>query len=95
MANSDLDFETPTTGTLLAIQNMTWGGKSGFQTRPVKPITITEPDLQDGAVFASSGFDDVDDPQGTMGVQHFERGLMWAEQVVHTCVFGFADLEEE
>ncbi|KAJ9618797.1 hypothetical protein H2204_012929 [Knufia peltigerae] len=79
VANSDLDFETPTTGTLLAIQNMTWGGLLGFQNKPVKPITIMEPDLQYEAIFASSGFDDVDDPQGTMGVQHFERGLMWAE----------------
>ncbi|ETI22932.1 hypothetical protein G647_04726 [Cladophialophora carrionii CBS 160.54] len=79
ISNSDLDFETPTTGTQLAIQNMTWGGKLGFQTKPSKPITITEPDLQYEAVFTSSGFDDVDDPQGTMGVQHFERGLMWAQ----------------
>ncbi|KAJ9612602.1 hypothetical protein H2200_004199 [Cladophialophora chaetospira] len=79
VSNSDLQYETPTTGTLLAIQNMTWGGKLGFQAKPSKPIYITEPDLQYEAVFAASGFDDVDDPQGTIGVQHFERGLMWAE----------------
>ncbi|KAF8848285.1 alpha/beta-hydrolase [Acephala macrosclerotiorum] len=49
----------------LAIQNMTWNGKLGFQSRPATPIFITLPDLEYEA--------------GMMGVQHFERGLMWAE----------------
>lgn len=58
---------------------MTWGGKLGFQTAPSTPIVITLPDLQYGSLFVEEGFGSVDNPQGTMGVQHFERGLMWAE----------------
>ena len=30
----DLDFLLPTNGTLLALQNVTWGGKRGFEARP-------------------------------------------------------------
>jgi carboxypeptidase D len=48
-----------TNGTLLAIQNMTWNGKLGFQKRPVTPIKIPS--------------------DGDWGIQHYERGLMWAE----------------
>ncbi|KAI9642591.1 hypothetical protein NHQ30_009396 [Ciborinia camelliae] len=79
ISNAALDFEILTNGTLLAIQNMTWGGKLGFQTKPATPIVITLPDLQYGHLFIDEGFGPVDEPQGTMGVQHFERGLMWAE----------------
>lgn len=79
IANGNLDYEILTNGTLLAIQNMTWGGKLGFQEKPEKPIVITLPDLQYGSLFIEEGFGPVDEPQGTMGVQHFERGLMWAE----------------
>ena len=66
-------------GTILAIQNMTWGGLQGFQSAPNKTINIKIPDIQYQEVFVSSGFDGFDSPQGIMGVQHFERGLMWAE----------------
>ncbi|RAL58922.1 hypothetical protein DID88_009213 [Monilinia fructigena] len=79
IANGALDFEILTNGTLLAIQNMTWGGKLGFQEQPTTPIVITLPDLQYGSLFLSEGFGQIDEPQGTMGVQHYERGLMWAE----------------
>ncbi|KAM3087816.1 hypothetical protein ACMFMG_001886 [Clarireedia jacksonii] len=79
IANGNLDFEIITNGTLLAIQNMTWGGILGFEERPSKPIVITLPDLQYGEVFDENGLGGMDAFQGTMGVQHFERGLMWAE----------------
>ncbi|KAE8451965.1 hypothetical protein EG329_002129 [Mollisiaceae sp. DMI_Dod_QoI] len=79
LANADLDMEIITNGTLLSIQNMTWGGKLGFQTKPDKPIVITLPDLQYGDTFAQNGMPGQDNQQGTMGIQHFERGLMWAE----------------
>jgi carboxypeptidase D len=69
----------PTNGTLLAIQNMTWGGKLGFQSPPSTPIVIGLPDLQYAATFEANGSPGFEDPQGTMGVQHFERGLMWAQ----------------
>jgi carboxypeptidase D len=80
VSNAQLDFVIITDGTLLAIQNMTWAGKLGFETKPEAPIVITLPDLQYQQVFVDNGYDfGVEDPQGTMGVQHFERGLMWAE----------------
>ncbi|KUJ21116.1 alpha/beta-hydrolase [Mollisia scopiformis] len=79
IANADLDMEIITNGTLLAIQNMTWGGKLGFQNQPNRSIVIELPDLQYGDTFASNGMPGMDNPQGMMGIQHFERGLMWAE----------------
>ena len=79
VANGDLDLEILTNGTLLSIQNMTWHGKMGFQSKPSKPIIIKEPDLEYEQVFDANGFEGYDDPQGTMGIQHYERGLMWAE----------------
>jgi carboxypeptidase D len=59
VANGDLDLIIITNGTLLAIQNMTWGGAQGFQSAPSTPINIPS--------------------EGIMGVQHYERGLMWGE----------------
>jgi carboxypeptidase D len=79
VANGDLDFIIITNGTLLAIQNMTWNGKLGFQEKPSTPILITEPDLAYEAIFDANWYNGWDDPQGTLGIQHFERGLLWAE----------------
>jgi carboxypeptidase D len=79
IANGDLDMIILTNGTLLSIQNMTWNGKMGFQEQPSTPIIITLPDLQYGSTFMSEGYGDIENPQGTMGVQHYERGLMWAQ----------------
>ncbi|KKK15424.1 hypothetical protein P175DRAFT_0484905 [Aspergillus ochraceoroseus IBT 24754] len=78
ISNGDYDMVIITNGTLLSIQNMTWNGDLGFQTAPTKPIHITLPDLQYAAVLEENGFT-WDQGQGVMGVQHFERGLMWAE----------------
>lgn len=59
---------------------MTWNGLLGFQSAPSTPIDIKLPDLQYTAVFDSSGLPGLDGPgQGIMGIQHYERGLMWAE----------------
>lgn len=69
VSNGDLDMIIITNGTLLSIQNMTFHGKLGFQEQPSTPIIITEPDLQYGQPGS----------QGIMGIQHFERGLMWTE----------------
>ena len=79
VSNGDFDMIIITNGTLLSIQNMTWHGKLGFQEAPATPIIIDLPDLQYEAVFADNGAAGYDGPQGTMGVQHYERGLMWAE----------------
>ncbi|KAJ4405527.1 hypothetical protein N0V82_010310 [Gnomoniopsis sp. IMI 355080] len=79
ISNGDYDMIIITDGTLLAIQNMTWNGQLGFQTQPSEPINITMPDLVWTDVFAENQIVGVDGPQGTMGIQHYERGLMWAE----------------
>jgi carboxypeptidase D len=80
VSNGDYDMEILSAGVLMAIQNMTWGGMMGFQTAPLMPIDIKLPDLQYAQVYIDSGFEGYDGPgQGIMGVQHFERGLMWAE----------------
>lgn len=82
IASGEFDMELPTLGTLLGIQNMTWGGKLGLQTMPGNvSIVITEEDLgYMVGVFDESGFAgyDTSGGQGVMGTQHYERGLMWA-----------------
>ena len=79
VSNGDFDMIIITNGTLMAIQNMTWNGQLGFQSEPSTPIDITIPDLMYSGVFAANGDPGGDGPQGTMGIQHYERGLMWAE----------------
>ncbi|KAJ6090892.1 hypothetical protein N7499_003606 [Penicillium canescens] len=79
IANGDFDMVIITNGTLMAIQNMTWNGYLGFQEKPSTPIDIKIPDLLYADAFAENGASDLDGPQGIMGVQHYERGLMWVE----------------
>ena len=79
VGNGDFDMIIITNGTLLAIQNMTWNGQLGFQSQPSTPIDITIPDLIYPGVFAADGDAGGDGPQGVMGIQHYERGLMWVE----------------
>src|SRR4051812_48177361 len=78
IASGDLDMCVLTDGTLLSIQNMNWNGEMGFQEPPSTPIVITLPDLQYQDVFEANGYGEVDGSQGTMELQHFERGLMFA-----------------
>ncbi|GES66077.1 serine-type carboxypeptidase F [Aspergillus terreus] len=79
ISNGDYDMIILTNGTLLSIQNMTWNGQLGFQSAPSTPIDITLPDLQYKEVFEQNGQPGWDLGQGVMGIQHYERGLMWAE----------------
>jgi len=79
ISSGDLDMILITNGTLMSIQNMTWNGHLGFQKKPSTPIDIQLPDLQYQDVFAYNQAAGVDGPQGNMGIQHFERGLMWAQ----------------
>lgn len=79
IANGALDMDILTGSTLLAIQNMTFNGKMGFQSKPSKPIDIQLPDKQFHHLFIEQGFGPLDAHQGIMGVQHYERGLMFAE----------------
>ena len=80
VSDSDLDMIILTNGTFLAIQNMTWNGALGFESRPATSMVVDLPDLQHKAVFNASGQKGRDDPQGVVGVQHYERGLMWAQK---------------
>ncbi|EKC97224.1 pheromone processing carboxypeptidase (Sxa2), putative [Trichosporon asahii var. asahii CBS 8904] len=79
VANGDFDFVIMTNGTLLSIQNMTWGGALGFQSQPSEPLFIPLRDIQHREAFAASGLgiDQFIMAQGQMGIQHYERGLMW------------------
>jgi len=79
IGNGGYDMVIITNGTLMSIQNMTWNGQLGFQKKPETPINIEIPDLQYKWVFEENGASSLDGPQGIMGVQHFERGLMWVE----------------
>ena len=64
VANGNWDALIPNNGTLLAIQNMTWNGKLGFQNPPTEPFIVPG--------------EEGHRPQGTLGTKHFERGLQWA-----------------
>lgn len=84
VSNGNYDFIIITNGTLLAIQNMTWNGNLGFQSRPSTLTEIDLPDLQYAPLFddenLNPGYAGLDAPdQGVMGIHHYERGLMWAE----------------
>lgn len=83
IGNGDYDMIIITNGTLMSIQNMTWNGKLGFQTKPSTSINITLPDLEYESVYDNKaenpGVAGIDGPQGIMGIQHYERGLMWVE----------------
>jgi carboxypeptidase D len=58
---------------------MTWNGGLGFLAAPSTPINVTLPDREYASVFAENDVSGWDGPQGVMGIQHYERGLMWAE----------------
>lgn len=63
-----LDMVLISDGTLLAIQNMTWGGLQGFQSAPSGDFYIPRhSDYSDSTLAA----------QGILGTTHTERGLTW------------------
>lgn len=69
VAHGLLDMVLIANGTLLQIQNTTWGGLQGFQTAPSDALYVpTHSDYSDGTLAAS----------GNMGVTHTERGLTYA-----------------
>ena len=79
ISNGDLDMIIITDGTLLSIQNMTWNGKLGFQTKPSDPMVVDIPDLEYRQWFDASSKKGQDGPQGVVGLKHYERGLMWTQ----------------
>ncbi|KAK7721836.1 hypothetical protein SLS64_000987 [Diaporthe eres] len=63
-----LDMVLIANGTLLAIQNMTWGGAQGFQTAPKDPFYVPYHDEVSLSTISASG---------VMGTTHTERGLTY------------------
>ncbi|KAK0627147.1 carboxypeptidase cpdS precursor [Immersiella caudata] len=56
-------------GTLLAIQNMTWGGKLGFQNKPTQPFYVPANNLWDSPMSIAA--------EGVLGTVITERGLTY------------------
>jgi carboxypeptidase D len=69
IANGDQDSLLSTNGTLLAIQNITWNGFQGFQTKPVNDFQV--PYHREYSIDAQSG-------AGIAGKWGTERGLTFA-----------------
>jgi len=63
-----LDMILLANGTLLGIQNMTWNGMTGFQTKPTEPFYVPYHDDPSLSTLAGSG---------VFGTTHTERGLTW------------------
>ncbi|CAK7223431.1 hypothetical protein SCUCBS95973_005177 [Sporothrix curviconia] len=63
-----LDYVLIANGTLLTIQNMTWGGQLGFQSPPTEPFFV--PTHDDLSLTSIAG-------NGVMGTAHSERGLTY------------------
>lgn len=57
ISNGDLDMIIITNGTLLSIQNMTWNGQLGFQSKPSKVMVVDIPDLEYRKVRVMMGID--------------------------------------
>lgn len=62
------DFVLPVDGALLSIQNMTWGGQLGFQSKPSTPLFVPYHNNDDFTSLAGSG---------VVGTTHTERGLTY------------------
>ena len=68
-----MDFILPPSGVLLGIQNMTWGNKMGFQSRPSAPFYVPRYGYDfNGNKFYGSTFAE---KSGVLGTTHEERGL--------------------
>ncbi|KAI3391580.1 hypothetical protein diail_7072 [Diaporthe ilicicola] len=69
ISHGTMDMILLANGSLLAIQNMTWGGQMGFQKEPREPLFV--PHHPNPDIAGSSG-------QGVLGTWHSERGLTWS-----------------
>jgi carboxypeptidase D len=70
VAHGTLDYVLLANGTLLALQNMTWNGARGFQSKPADDFYV--PYHWEEALGSVSG-------AGALGVTATERGLTWVE----------------
>ncbi|KAK3359146.1 Alpha/Beta hydrolase protein [Lasiosphaeria hispida] len=69
IGHGNLDMVLIGNGTLLALQNMTWGGKLGFQRRPTDPFYVPYSNI--GTVGTDAG-------AGVFGTTITERGLTFS-----------------
>ncbi|KAL8862714.1 MAG: hypothetical protein Q9178_001212 [Gyalolechia marmorata] len=70
IAHGALDMILIANGTLLMIQNMTWGGKQGFQEMPQEEFFVPYHEEVGPSTLAGAG---------VFGTTHTERGLTWVE----------------
>lgn len=68
IGHGDLDFILLANQTLLSIQNTTFGGKLGFQKKPVEPFYVP---------YHTKGEDSTLAAAGVFGTTHTERGLTY------------------
>ncbi|KAL5377118.1 hypothetical protein PMIN06_011865 [Paraphaeosphaeria minitans] len=73
IVHGDLDFILLYNGTLLTIQNMTFGGQQGFQQAPSDAFYV--PYHEDYSYESLSA-------SGVMGITHTERKLTWVQQAL-------------
>ncbi|CAO2653238.1 Nn.00g026490.m01.CDS01 [Neocucurbitaria sp. VM-36] len=73
IAHGELDFILLYNGTLMAIQNMTWGGMQGFQSPPTEDFYV--PYHTDLSLTSLSA-------KGVMGKVHTERKLTYVQQAL-------------
>lgn len=73
IVHGELDYVLLYNGTLMAIQNMTWGGLQGFQKPPTEKFFV--PYHDDLSLTSLSA-------KGEMGVVHTERKLTWVKQAM-------------
>jgi carboxypeptidase D len=71
LVHGNLDFIFIADGALLVVQNMTWGGKQGFQQKPSDDFFV--PARTEIGNFGSLG------GSGIMGITHTERKFTWVE----------------
>ncbi|KAF2030682.1 carboxypeptidase cpdS precursor [Setomelanomma holmii] len=73
IVHGELDYILLYNGTLMTIQNMTWGGLQGFQEAPSDPFFV--PYHDDISLTSLSA-------KGIMGTTHTERKLTWVSQAL-------------
>jgi carboxypeptidase D len=73
IVHGELDYILLYNGTLMAIQNMTWGGMQGFQEAPKEEFFV--PYHEDLSLTSLSA-------KGVMGITHTERKLTWVQQAL-------------
>lgn len=74
LAHGSMDYILPLDGVLLGLQNMTWGGRLGFQTAPSDPFYVPRYgyNTSNGSTFYG---DNLPAGSGVQGTTHHERGL--------------------